>query len=83
MKERYLAQTRLLLDVMPVIRNYPDFALKGGTALNYFLHDLPRLSVDIDLQYLPVTPRQEAVTDIHLQMKAMCDEIQQSFPGIQ
>lgn len=83
MKQHYLAQTRLLLDVLPVIRNYPDFALKGGTALNYFLHDLPRLSVDIDLQYLPITERPEALADIHSQMRAMCDDVRRSFPGIQ
>ena len=35
----------------------PVFALKGGTAINLFVRDLPRLSVDIDLTYLPVEPR--------------------------
>lgn len=81
MKERYLAQTRLLLDVLPIIRDYPDFALKGGTALNYFLHDLPRLSVDIDLQYLPVTPYQKARFEIHRQMEAMCADVQRALVG--
>jgi predicted nucleotidyltransferase component of viral defense system len=33
------------------------FALKGGTAINFFLRDMPRLSVDIDLTYLPIEPR--------------------------
>src|SRR3546814_20522732 len=33
------------------------FALKGGTAINLFVRDLPRLSVDIDLVYLPVADR--------------------------
>ena len=31
-------------------------ALKGGTALNLFLFDLPRLSIDIDLNYIGGIP---------------------------
>ena len=40
---------RQLLDIAPVVFTTPLFAIKGGTALNLFLHDLPRLSVDIDV----------------------------------
>ncbi len=32
-------------------------ALKGGTALNLFLFDLPRLSVDVDLNYVGAVER--------------------------
>jgi len=32
-----------------------EIALKGGTAINLFIRDLPQLSVDIDLTWLPVT----------------------------
>ncbi len=52
--ERYLDQVALLLRTIPEIASEPDFALKGGTAINLFVRDLPRLSVDIDLVYLPV-----------------------------
>jgi len=44
----------LLVEVLPVVAGEPCFALKGGTAINLFVRDLPRLSVDIDLTYLPV-----------------------------
>ncbi|WP_312010050.1 nucleotidyl transferase AbiEii/AbiGii toxin family protein [Bradyrhizobium australafricanum] len=44
------------------------FALKGGTAINLFVRDLPRLSVDIDLTYLPVAPRPESLADIDAAM---------------
>lgn len=42
----------------------PAFAFKGGTAINLFVRDLPRLSVDIDLTYLPKEPRDEALTSV-------------------
>jgi len=55
--ERYLQQVQLLIDVLPLIAKEDVFALKGGTAINLFYRDMPRLSVDIDLTYLPVEDR--------------------------
>jgi hypothetical protein len=43
-----------LTDLLPVVAGEPRFALKGGTAINLFEHDLPRLSVDVDLTWLSV-----------------------------
>ena len=54
MLDRYVKQVRLLLSVLPDMAREPVFALKGGTAINLFYRDMPRLSVDIDLTYLPV-----------------------------
>ncbi len=51
---RYVERVRLLVEILPVLASEPCFALKGGTAINLFEHDLPRLSVDIDLAWLPV-----------------------------
>ena len=51
---RYTDRVRLLVEILPVLAQEPSFALKGGTAINLFEHDLPRLSVDIDLAWLPV-----------------------------
>lgn len=51
---RYTDRVRLLVEILPVLASEPRFALKGGTAINLFEHDLPRLSVDIDLTWLPV-----------------------------
>ena len=45
----YVAQVRLLLRCVPELEQYPCFALKGGTALNLFVRDLSRISVDIVL----------------------------------
>jgi hypothetical protein len=38
---------QLLVDVLPSLAQEPRFALKGGTAISLFEHDLPRLSVEI------------------------------------
>lgn len=49
MNPAYVQTVNLLLDIAPVVFQTPLFAMKGGTALNLFVQDLPRLSVDIDL----------------------------------
>lgn len=76
MDEAYRSQVRLLIDVLPVIAEEKDLALKGGTAINLFGRDLPRLSVDIDLTYLPVDDRDVAFARISaalLRIKAGID----------
>lgn len=50
---RYTDRVQLLVDILPTLVREPEFALKGGTAINLFEHDLPRLSMDIDLTWLP------------------------------
>jgi hypothetical protein len=50
----YREQVSLLLRVLPIVGREAQFALKGGTAINLFVRDLPRLSVDIDLTFLPL-----------------------------
>ncbi len=56
-KSDYSDQVNLLLDVLPVINQFECFALKGGTAINLFIRNMPRLSIDIDLAYLPIESR--------------------------
>lgn len=65
MDKFYVDTVRLLLATLPEVFAFPKFALKGGTALNLFLHDMPRLSVDIDVVYTDhLKPRTEALKDI-------------------
>ena len=64
MLDRHLAQVRLLLTVLPEIAQETAFALKGGTAINLFYRDLPRLSVDLDLTWLPVADRRSSLREI-------------------
>lgn len=54
MSSLYFNQANLLLDLVSFLNQESDFALKGGSAINYFVRDLQRLSVDIDLMYLPI-----------------------------
>ena len=51
MEKYYVDTVRLLLATLPEVFAVPGFALKGGTALNLFVHDMPRLSVDIDVVF--------------------------------
>ncbi len=60
----YRAQVDLLLQVMPHVAKEDCFALKGGTAINMFVWNMPRLSVDIDLTYLPFDDRSMAMQNI-------------------
>ena len=67
-RERYVDQVRLLVDILPAVAAEDDFALKGGTAINLFYRDLPRLSVDIDLTFLPIRDRVQSLADIDAAM---------------
>ncbi|TGV02129.1 nucleotidyl transferase AbiEii/AbiGii toxin family protein [Flavivirga rizhaonensis] len=53
----YKNQVTLLLQVLPEVAKEKCFALHGGTAINLFIRDMPRLSVDIDLTYIPIEDR--------------------------
>ncbi len=68
-RDQYQAQVRLLMRLIPIVARETCFALKGGTAINLFVRDLPRLSVDIDLMYLPMHERSEALVEIDAAMK--------------
>ena len=72
----------MLIQVLPVIEQQTCFALKGGTAINLFIRDLPRLSVDIDLAYLPLTEREQALSEINDALKDIANEIKQRLSGI-
>jgi predicted nucleotidyltransferase component of viral defense system len=51
MNQIYIDTARLLTQVAPVVLDSGVFALKGGTAINLFIRDMPRLSVDLDLVF--------------------------------
>jgi hypothetical protein len=72
-----------LLRVLPFITEEECFALKGGTAINLFVRDMPRLSVDIDLTYVPVAPRAESLADIDAATKRIVAKIKEKIPGAQ
>ena len=65
MKEAYLEQSKLVVKCIPAVAKEKCFAIKGGTAINLFQLDLPRLSVDIDLTYTKITDRATAISEIN------------------
>jgi predicted nucleotidyltransferase component of viral defense system len=76
----FFKQAELLLRILPLIHKEEVFALKGGTAINFFVRELPRLSVDIDLTYLPVNERDYALNDISHGLMRIFKEIKRRIP---
>ncbi len=84
MKETiYFKQAELLVRILPYIEAENVFALKGGTAINFFVRELPRLSVDIDLSYIPVSNRDDALADISRALKNISSKVKRIFSGCQ
>jgi len=73
--DTYRRQVALLIRILPTIVDEEVFALKGGTAINLFVRDLPRLSVDIDLTYLPIKDRAESLTEISTAMRRISERL--------
>lgn len=57
MNNLYKEKVHLLLRIIPIVMEEDCFAIHGGTAINLFVNDLLRLSVDIDLTYIPLEDR--------------------------
>jgi predicted nucleotidyltransferase component of viral defense system len=81
--DQYRRQVRLLMRLLPIVLREECFALKGGTAINLFVRNLPRLSVDLDLMYLPRHGRPEALAGIDAAMKRIEAAILKEIPGAQ
>ena len=77
----YRKQAALLIKVVPLVAVEPSFALKGGTAINLFLRDMPRLSVDIDLTYAPVGDRVSSLKEIDAAMRRVAKTIERGVRG--
>ncbi len=62
-----LEKVGLLLQLLDAIRSHPflknKLVLKGGTALNLFIFDVPRLSIDIDLNYVGAADRETMLAE--------------------
>jgi predicted nucleotidyltransferase component of viral defense system len=78
MDKQYIETVRLLLEAAPVIFETPVFAMKGGTAINLFIQDMPRLSVDIDVVYVNhTTSREEALKSISVALETTRNRLAQ------
>jgi len=81
MDSPYHNQLRLILRILPQIAKEKRFALKGGTAINLFVRDMPRLSIDIDLTWLPLLPREEALENISIALRNLAGSIPGKIHG--
>ena len=76
MNQTYLDTARLLTQVAPFVFTDDTFALKGGTAINLFVRDMPRLSVDLDLVFPDyLAPRAEALQAIAAAHRQSADRL--------
>jgi len=78
----FFEQASLMLRVLPHIATEKCFALKGGTAINFFHRDMPRLSVDIDLNYMPIEPRDTSIKNISEALMRIKTKIMRSIPDV-
>ena len=77
----YFRQAELLLRVLPLVDREAVFALKGGTAINFFVRDLPRVSVDIDLVYLPIGERDSSLRELSAALVRISRDVESRIPG--
>jgi predicted nucleotidyltransferase component of viral defense system len=81
-RQTYKNQVALLIRVIPEIAKETCFALHGGTAINLFIRDIPRLSVDIDLTYIPLEDRATSMANISLALQRIQLNIEKVIPGV-
>jgi len=82
MNDAYTKQVRLLLDVMPEVAKETCFAMHGGTAINLFVRNMPRLSVDIDLTYVEIAERNETLDGINAALIRIKERIERLRPTL-
>ena len=82
MNNAYTKQVKLLLDVLPEVAKEACFAMHGGTAINLFVRDMPRLSVDIDLTYVEIAERHETLEGINAALMRIKERIEGLRPSI-
>ena len=79
---KYKKQVGLLLRILPCVSKEKCFALYGDTAINLFIHNMPRLSVDIDLTYLPIKSRQITLKNISGALERIKNCIEDILPNV-
>jgi predicted nucleotidyltransferase component of viral defense system len=77
----FFKQADLLVQILPFVNAETCFALKGGTVINFFVRNFPRLSVDIDLVYVPVEDRATSLRAIDGALKRIAARVRRSMPA--
>ena len=79
MNKVYQAKVELLLRLLPIVMEEKVFAVHGGSAINLFVKNMPRYSVDLDLTYMALANRIESMDDICLHLKSIADKATRAF----
>jgi len=83
MKDTYIKQVTLLLEILPDVAEEKNFALHGGTAINLFHLNMPRVSVDIDLTYIPFSSDRDVdLENIRISLEAIKKRLKKRIPAI-
>lgn len=82
MKEIYRKKVDLLLKILPYVTDEECFAVHGGTAINLFVNNLNRLSVDIDLTYIPLEDRNTSITKTNDALMRIANRVKATFHNI-
>jgi len=83
MKDTYKKQVALMIDILTEISKEDNFALHGGTAINLFHLNMPRLSVDIDLTFVPFSDsRNEDLNKIRQSLEFVKSSLKTTSPNI-
>lgn len=82
MNKIYRDKVELLLRVIPVIYSEGCFAMHGGTAINLFVNNLLRYSVDIDLTYVPLESREESLRHINEALLRIAGKVKTTLKGV-
>ncbi len=82
MNKKFKDQVSLIIRVLPIIAKEKNIALHGGTAINLFRREMPRLSVDIDLTYLPIKSRKVSIEEIKQILTRIKTTLLKTIPGL-
>ncbi len=82
MNNAYKQKVELLLRIMPIVAGESCFAIHGGTAINLFVDNLRRLSVDIDLTYVPLEDRTTSLHHINEALLRITKKVQKTLKGV-
>ncbi len=82
MNSEYARKVEILLRMIPLVTEEGVFAVHGGSAINLFVRNLPRYSVDIDLTYIPLEDRTSSLAHIGEHLSSIARNAKKAFRGM-
>ena len=82
MNSEYAKKVEILLRMIPLVTEEGVFAVHGGSAINLFVSNLPRYSVDIDLTYIPLEDRNSSLLHINEHLNSIAAKAEKAFRGM-